>query len=217
MRISVEAAHETAPLAASLGRLFADVSVACAKLPEFSGSFSRDAAVLVTLGGAVQCDRWHVRQDVLGFHAVASGTQYDTIDDEIRGVNGWIDVNEKNEAVVNVDAAVELCLEHAQHRHDEEDDVSFMISMIVTPIHEILHVAEFLQRSRGRTPLEVFDEDDGEIGLRAILEDDNTEDRVETVSLRIAEDLHASNASVRSGIEDVLRIVNRQAVAELSI
>lgn len=217
MRISVEAAYETTPLAAALGRLFADVSMACAGLPEFNGNFSQDAAVLVTLGGADQSDRWHVRQDALGFHAVASGTQYDTLDDEIQGVNGWIDVNEKNEAVVNVSAAVELCLEHAQHRHDEEDDVSFMISMIVTPIHEILHVAEFLQRSQGRTPLEVFDEEQGEIGLRAILEDDNTEDRVENVSLRIAEDLNASNAIIRSGIEDVLRIVNLQVVTELSI
>jgi len=206
MRISVDIAHGTTPLEAALGRLFSDVSLACSTFSEFNGHFTREADVVVTLGGVDQCERWHVRPDALGFHAVASGTQYDTLDDEIRGLNGWIDVNEKNEAVVNVSAAVELCLHHAGQRQDDEDDISFMISMIVTPIHEMLHVAEFLERSMGRTPLEVYDENDAEMGLRAILEDDNTEDRVETTSLHIAESLYASNASIRNAMGEVLRI-----------
>ncbi len=208
MRISVSQCFTSSPLAVALARLFSTVSQLCAALPEFNGTFTADADVVVTLGDRDQFDKWHVRADALGFHAVASGTQYDTEEDELEGVNGWLDVNERNEAVINIGAAVELCREHAADWPDEEDDVSFMISMIVTPIHELLHVAEFLEGSRGRSPIEVFDEDRGEAGLRAILEDD-AEDRVEAMSLGIAEHLYSSSTAIRSAVADVMTIASR--------
>lgn len=209
MRISVSQCFAPSPIASALADLFSSVSHLCAALPEFNGSFTSDADVVVTLGDRDQCDKWHVKADALGFHAVASGTQYDTEEDELEGVNGWIDVNEKNEAVINISAAVDLCREHAAVRVDEDDDVSFMISMIVTPIHEMLHVAEFLERSRGRSPIEVFDDDRGEAGLHAILEGDDAEDRVEAISLGIAEHLYSSSARIRSAVADVMTIVSR--------
>lgn len=215
MRISVDSKYEASPLATALGSLFSEVSLICADLPEFIGNHVRDAEVVVTLGGTDQCDHWHVRPDALGFHAVATGTQYDSLEDEFRGINGWIDVNERNEAVVNMTAAVELCIDQIE----EEADVSFMISMMVTPIHELMHVAEFLERSRGRCPVEVYDEDQGQDGLRAILGDDGTEDRVESISLRIAEELHSSYPGLNAKMEEVLRLAieERRASLELSI
>jgi hypothetical protein len=209
MRIVVRQCFAPSPIASALANLFSSVSKICAALPEFNSTFTADADVVVTLGDRDQFDRWHVRADALGFHAVASGTQYDTEEDELEGVNGWIDVNEKNEAVINIGAAVELCREHASEGSDEDDDAAFMVSMIVTPIHEIMHVAEFLEKSRGRSPIEVFDEDLGEAGLRAILEDDDAEDRVEAISLGIAEHLYSSSAAIRSAVADVMTTVSR--------
>jgi hypothetical protein len=217
MRISVSHSFASSPLGSALGNLFSKVSHLCAALPEFNGTYTADADVIVTLGGGDQCDKWHVRADALGFHAVASGTQFDTEEDELEGVNGWIDVNEKNEAVVNMSAAVELCRARATGSSDEEADISFMVSMMVTPIHEMLHVAEFLEKSRGRSPVEVFDEDNGEAGLRAILEDDNTEDRVEAISLEIAELLYSSSEAIRSGVADVLRAIAPARTASSAI
>lgn len=219
MRIHVTRNFAPSPLASALGDLFADVAHRCAQLPEFSGRFSAAADVEVMLGDVEQCEKWHVRPDALGFHAVSTGVQYDSLEDEIRGENGWRDVNEKNEAVINISAAVELCLQHADARCDEEDDISFMISMVVTPIHEMLHVAEFLERSRGRTPLEVFDQNQGEAGLRTLLEDDGTEDRVEGISLRIAEDLHRTCRDVGAKMEEVVMLAMQvsRASRELSI
>lgn len=207
MLITVDRKFPPRPLEATFGDLFEEVVRACQKLPDFNLLHTAEAPVSVTLGGAAECDQWDVRKDALGFHAVASGLRYDTDEDCIDGVNGWYDVNEKNEAVVNIDAAVELYCQQ-----DEEDDDSFWISMIVTPVHEIMHVAEFLDRSRGRTPVEVFDEDGGEYGLRTILDLDDcgTEDRVESLSLRIAERLYAGMPGVRAKVEAIRTVARAE-------
>jgi hypothetical protein len=214
MRIKISRNHSDVPIAATLSKLFEMVSRECASMAQIHSRVSPETEVIVTIGGSSDCEKWDVRPDALGFHAVASATRYDTDEDCIQGINGWLDVNENNEVVINVDAAVELCVEHAQHSRNELDDISFMISMMTTPIHELMHMIEFLERSGGRTPVEVFDEDKGELGLRAILNDEHAEDRVESIALSIAEDMHAHDAEIRNAATSVLETLSRTSTAK---
>lgn len=216
MRISIEHGYALSPIASAIGNLFSTVATLCETHHEFDKPGLSDAEIVFTLGGREHCDRWDVRSDALGFQAVASSTRYDSDEDCLEGVNGWIDVNEKNEAIINIAAAEDLCSDYGLHPRDREDDLSFMISMIVTPIHELKHVAEFLERSGGRCPVQVFDEDGGEASLRELTQDGG-EDRVESISLVIAEQMYASSQKVRSEVADVLNQLKRGPVRTISI
>ncbi len=149
-------------------------------LPEFAGW--PDVTVRVMLGGAEECRFWKVTEQCLGFHAVAALNVDDDGDD-------WYEVNEFIEVHLNLDSGLrELASDWpAQSELDRECELE---ALLATAPHEILHAVDWLRETGGRTPLEVFDQEDGEIALRRVcdrLEDGGAaEDRVEGEAREIA-------------------------------
>ncbi|MGY3582294.1 hypothetical protein ACVIGB_000781 [Bradyrhizobium sp. USDA 4341] len=119
-----------------------------------------DIEVQVVLGGADECAFWNVDQRALGFHAIAALKSED--DDE------FFEVNENHEIHLNVESGTQVVASIVATPSSDRDIEIDLASLLVTAPHELLHLREWLQAARGRTPLQVFDQDEGEIGVRRI-------------------------------------------------
>lgn len=214
MKPLIESTYSRSEIADALASLFSSVVHLAVERPEITRPSGNGLDVIVTLGGYGDCKKWDVGLSALGFQAVSSMMHFDLDDDGEEVGDGWFDVNEQNEIVVNVEMAEMVCVEHSMGISAEVDDIDFMTSLIVTPIHELIHIADWFDKSGGRTPLQIFDEERGEVTLAKMVEDtdETTEDRIETQSLMIAEELVVSYPSLRDEISHVLTLLPRKTI-----
>lgn len=106
----------------------------------------------VLLGGEQENLDWNVDEDALGFHALCAHVSDEQGD--------YLDVAHDHQCYVHVGNHPRALLANG------ELDVA---AALMTLPHEMAHVAVFARASAGRTPLQVFDEDGGEIGLTGLL------------------------------------------------
>jgi len=106
----------------------------------------------IVLGGEQENLDWNVDEDALGFQALCTH-----VTDE---AGDFLDVAHDHRCYVNVGSHANALAK------DPDADVA---SALMTLPHEMGHVAFFAQMSGGRTPLEVFDQDGGELGLTRLL------------------------------------------------
>lgn len=163
MRIEVVRDCGDDPVRQALADLFERMAPALASLPELAGV---DADVRLTLGSEDTCRLWDVDPRALGFHAVMSGSRSDPEADweDQDEVETYREVNERHEAVVNLDAfegAVEDwdALSDREREHELE-------SYAATAAHELAHVLEWVRETGGRTPDEVFVAGKGELAIK---------------------------------------------------
>jgi hypothetical protein len=144
-----------------LARMCEDFVDSIAASPELSVPESYPAVRLV-LSGAAEAHKWGVEADSIGFFAVMSPRQYD--DEDVDEENPWFDVNESLEVHLNMDVAAGL------FEHVSRDDMRIELeAWLVTSPHELLHVADWMKATEGRTPIEVFDAGKGEFEVAAVL------------------------------------------------
>lgn len=138
-------------------------------------------SVRLVLSGDGEASAWGCR-DAVGYFAVIAS---EGMDDDGRI---WLDVNERLEVHVNLDVA-------ARELAEGVPDAAALESWFATVPHELLHVRDWMAETGGKTPLDVFDEGDGELSVRAVLkavdrrhagEGNDTEDAVERMALAIA-------------------------------
>lgn len=138
--------------------------------------------VHVVLGGEDEADHWGADGDALGFFAVTTPKR---IDD-----NGeYIDVNERLEVHLNLDHAMDL------FANAPKDELHIELeSWLVTLPHELLHVADWMKATEGKTPLQLYDDEKGEIDVARILNSINrsyedagldAEDEIDEIAMRI--------------------------------
>lgn len=111
-----------------------------------------DCVAHVVLGGEQENLDWNVDEDALGFHALCRHV--------VDEAGGFLDVAHDHRCYVNVGSHINALAK------DPDADVA---SVLMTLPHEMGCVALFAQMSEGRPPLEVFDQDGGEIGLTRLL------------------------------------------------
>lgn len=128
--------------------LFPSAVAAMEKLPPLPEGH----AAYVTLGTDEECYEWEMEDNAIGFQAIAA--RKNEGDEDF-----WI-VNEHSEAVINLSASVRVL--------STECDCHAVNATLVTMPHLMARVATWLHASAGRTPLQVFDEGDGELALRAV-------------------------------------------------
>jgi hypothetical protein len=126
--------------------------------PEFA--IWPDIEVQIVLGGADECAFWNVDQGALGFHAIAALKS--------EGDDEFFEVNENHEVHLNIESGTQVIASIMPNSPSDRDIEIDTASLLVTAPHELLHLAEWLEAARGRTPLQVFDQDEGEIGIRRI-------------------------------------------------
>lgn len=139
-------------LAALMATVFEPSVAAMAK--HFGGPLPGSCAITVVLGSEQAALDWDVDTDALGFHAVASGERFDPEEPH----EPYYEVNHEICAYVNLEALVR-CVQG-----EAADEFSLQSALMTLP-HEMQHAAAWLVASDGRTPLEVFDEGEGELAL----------------------------------------------------
>jgi hypothetical protein len=185
MKLQFENRHEANEFRAAFAELCRRALKAAAAYPPLIAMLAGHAKVHVTFADGETSRLWGVPGDALGFFAVM---RHDGFEETGEGdVVEYFDVNERVEAVVDVEAAERAFL--SEEFDDELDFESSLVSLASTAIHEVLHACDWIKASGGRTPLEVFDEDGGEDAVRAILEREGgkaVEDRIEAAAGRLA-------------------------------
>jgi hypothetical protein len=119
-----------------------------------------DVEVQVVLGGAEECAFWNVDQRALGFHAIAARKSEGDVD--------FFEVNEYHEIHLNIESGTQIIASIVANSSSDRDTEIDVASLLVTAPHELLHLTEWLRAAGGRTPLQVFDQDEGEIGIRRV-------------------------------------------------
>ncbi len=150
----------------------------------------KDVVIEVVLGGDAEAAEYDVDRDALGFFAVASGGRrdYDVETDDEAGIAEsetfvlWQEVCDGFQAHVNVRRCAAL-LAGRWSSMDDLERACDLEGVVVTVPHEVLHAAAWVRASGGRTPGEVYDAEDGIVGLRrmqeasdALLPEDAVED-----------------------------------------
>lgn len=205
--------YPTEPGAQKLGQLFIDFFPHAAASLAQTMPLPKGCTGVVVLGGSDEADDWNVSESAIGFHAVLA-----RVPAEDEGDEDEYDINEHNMAVVVLDTLFETM------REDIVDN-SAMVSALMTMPHEMAHVVAWLVASNGRTPLEVFDQGEGELAIKAMLEkiegqahgrgaDEGThghaEDEAEEVARTIAESF-ALQADRSPAWMEALQAVNCKA------
>jgi hypothetical protein len=149
----------------------------------------QDVEVHVCIGDARHCQNWRVDADAEGFFAVAcrKGREFE--------------IAEHLEVYINLDMALKAlqpttgCKFSFWDQMSESERLGELQAWLMTIPHEILHALEWHKQTGGLTPLQVFDQGDGEIGLlrvqRAIearIQNEHgqgQEDRVESLAYSI--------------------------------
>jgi hypothetical protein len=133
---------------------------------EFLATMSRDDAfavpdgivlerdVRVVLGGIQDCKLWGVASDAVGFMAITSNPR-----------RRYVELNDRHEIRVNLDLASALL---GRSPADEAFHVE-VTSWLVTLPREVLNVIDWIEETRGLTPLQVFDFQGGLKGIRAVV------------------------------------------------
>lgn len=180
-----------ATIAEQIGELMS--SHAALMVPEAVGT---DPLVQLTLGDECQCHAWAVDAAALGFHAVAA-RKIETNPQDETSIDEWIDVNERHEAIINLDAAWAELGDWANKT--DLDKLCDLEAWAVTIPHELLHVYEWILQTGGQTPLQVFDQaNDGEKALemtqadieaRLSLSAQDGEDAIETRARAIGDQI----------------------------
>lgn len=139
----------------ALANLFIDMFPSAVAAANTMFPLPEQVTAYVTLGGEQEAYDWECDLESLGFHAVAAH--------KVDGDTGehYIDVNEHNEAVINL-SALALTIED-----DSGDDASIKAGLVTMP-HEMAHVLAWLIASKGKSPMQVFDDEDGEPALKRI-------------------------------------------------
>lgn len=125
-----------------------------ALVKHFGAPLPGTCAITVILAGEQAALDWDVDPDALGFHAVASARRTDPDDPS----ESYFEVNHEISSFINLEALVR-CV-----RQDQVDEASLLSALVTLP-HEMQHAAAWLVASQGRTPLEVFDDGEGELAL----------------------------------------------------
>lgn len=125
-----------------------------------------DVAVRLVLGGNEEAEQWDVAAGHVGFFAVISARRADGEGDWSEADEHWFDVNEHLEAHVNLDAGLAVLEEDCS---DMADLAASLEAWLVTVPHELLHIADWVRETGGRTPLQVFDQGDGELAISRVL------------------------------------------------
>lgn len=131
---------------------FAALFKTCADQVQARWPLGEGVTAHVMLGGEQENLDWNVDEDALGFQALCTHVSDEQGD--------YLDVAHDHRCYVNVG-------NHARALQANGDwDVA---AALMTLPHEMAHVAIFAHASAGRTPLQVFDEDGGEIGLTGLM------------------------------------------------
>lgn len=139
-----------------LADLFIEMFPACVAAVQKKFPLTEGQTAYVTLGDDQESLDWEVDTDALGFHAIWA----QKVDDD--SGEDYLDINEHNEAVLNLAALARTILQ------DRSDDAAIEAALVTMP-HEMVHVMAFLAASKGKTPLEIFDHNDGgEMAVKAI-------------------------------------------------
>lgn len=166
----------------SLASLCEEFLPAMLKSPEMA-ALDASADVFVVLSGDDEADHWGIDGEAVGYFAVMSPRR---IDDS----GQWCDVNERLEVHLELDVALPLLAEAGREEIETE-----LEAWLTTIPHELLHVAEWLAATGGKTPVEVFDEGKGELAIKAVFDGmesaaeasgEGIEDRVEERAREIA-------------------------------
>jgi hypothetical protein len=163
----------------AIGRAYESLIAELASEMEFDGW--PETTVRSVLGGVEQCRFWGVTEKALGFHAVAARKEDEDGEE-------WYEVNEHHEVHLNLDCAIAELSRYWDGETPALEREIELESLLVTAPHELLHVIDWLKAASGRTPLEVFDEEDGEASImqiqKAIAAVDHgcSEDRIERVA-----------------------------------
>ncbi len=140
----------------------------------------------VMLGGEQDALDWGVDGDALGFHALCS-RQYDEESDE-----DFLDLPDDHRCYINV-------VQHAKAVADDVNDEASRLAALMTLPHEMGHLALFAIESGGRSPLAVFDQEGGEVGITNLL-------------ARIEEASHADLDSAHGQAEDLVETFASEVV-----
>lgn len=139
-----------------LAALFIQMFPACADAVQKQFPLAEGQMAYVTLGDDQENLDWEVDTDALGFHAIWAQKVDDDTGEE------YLDINEHNEAVINLAGLARTIAQ------DGADEASIEAALVTMP-HEMIHVMAFLAASKGLTPLEVFDHNDGgEMAVKAV-------------------------------------------------
>lgn len=112
----------------------------------------RGVEAFAILSGDKTSLAWNGDSDAMGFHAMIAQVQ-DEDDGEY-----YLDIPDDHRCYVNLRAHDREC------REDIPDESSVLAALATLP-HEMAHVALFARHTKGKTPLEVFDEGGGEGAL----------------------------------------------------
>lgn len=148
------AAGDTDPRTHAWLKAFEHLFPACAAALQARWRLPEGVGAHVVLAGAQINRDWNVSPKALGFHAVAARVE--------EGDESWLDLPDHHQCYVNLP-------NHVRVLDNSLDDEASRLAGLMTLPHEMAHVALFARAAGGRTPLEVFDEDGGETGLRALL------------------------------------------------
>lgn len=143
---------------AALAKVFIDLFPAAVAATSKLHCLAEGSSAYVILGGEHECADWGMSKLPLGFHAVLSDRREDEETDE-----EYFDVNERNEAVINLEALAHTIAEDGA-------DLASLEAGLVTMPHEMAHIAAWLIASQGRTPLQVFDDEGGEWEVKKMLD-----------------------------------------------
>jgi len=113
-------------------------------------------AVRLVLSGDVEASEWGC-DGAVGYFAVIAAEGMDE-DGKI-----WFTVNERLEAHINLDVAVEELAK-------EGFDTDFIASWLATVPHELLHVRDWMVETGGLVPVEVFERGKGEHAVVSVME-----------------------------------------------
>ncbi len=172
MHIEIHRACGDDPVRDALAGLFERLVPLMSRLP---GLAEVDADVRLTLGGEDRCHAWDVAPEALGFHAVISAPRNvggEEDDEPVEDDDGedriYYEVNERHEAVVNLDA-FEAAVGDWHGMSDGERAIEIE-SYLVTAAHELRHVAEWVRETKGATPDEVYAAGMGVVSVRMVHE-----------------------------------------------
>lgn len=170
MRIEVIHKHGQDVEQVRLAEICAGLARALEDHPEIRSAGAHGHSIRLVLGGEEECRAWGVAPDALGFHAVISDHKADEdgpIPEDGGDPPGYFEICEAFEAHVNIEAGCKLLQSDGVA---EEDRAGALFAFLITVPHEILHVRDWILETGGKTPLQVFDEGQGELSLRSTLE-----------------------------------------------